>query len=51
MLSSAGTHDNETMVGWWQSSANEGEKAFSPYFKEYLGVDGKDTAWALLKES
>lgn len=43
-----GTHDNETVVGWWQGSANEGEKA---YFKEYLGVDGKDPAWALLKES
>lgn len=48
MLSVAGTHDNETVVGWWQGSANEGEKA---YFKEYLGVDGKDPAWALLKES
>ena len=47
-LSFAGTHDNETVVGWWQGSANEGEKA---YFKEYLGVDGKDPAWALLKES
>lgn len=35
-------------MGWWQGSANEGEKA---YFKEYLGVDGKDPAWALLKES
>ena len=35
-------------MGWWQGSANDGEKA---YFKEYLGVDGKDPAWALLKES
>ena len=44
----AGTHDNETVVGWWKGSASEGEKG---YFKEYLGVDGKDPAWALLQES
>lgn len=45
----SGTHDNETMEGWWADSATEKDKA---YLKEYLGVEEiKDVSWALLREA
>lgn len=45
----AGTHDNETMVGWWQDSATERDKN---YLKQYTGVqEVSDIAWLLLREA
>lgn len=41
-----GTHDNETAVGWFASSANKQDKK---YLKAYLGSDGKDIAWDFIK--
>ena len=51
-----GTHDNDTTMGWW-SSTGEGdstravedvarEKAFA---MEYLGTDGKEMNWAMIR--
>ncbi|MCE2901367.1 MAG: 4-alpha-glucanotransferase [Gemmatimonas sp.] len=51
-----GTHDNDTTMGWWQSTG-EGdstrgadavarEKAFA---KRYLGTDGQDMHWVLIR--
>lgn len=43
----AGTHDNETSVGWYNDSCAESERA---YLKDYLNVNGDDIAWALIRE-
>ena len=41
-----GTHDNDTMKGWWTNDASEEEKAAA---RAYLGnVDG-DVAWAFVR--
>lgn len=44
----AGTHDNETMVGWFKDSAEARDKAF---LSAYLGSDGSDIAWDMIRES
>lgn len=41
-----GTHDNETAVGWFADSANAQDKK---YLQAYLGSDGSDIAWDLIK--
>lgn len=41
-----GTHDNETAVGWFADSANAQDKK---YLQAYLGCDGSDIAWDLIK--
>ena len=44
----AGTHDNETAVGWWKDSATPAEKA---YINKYLNVSGRDIAGDFMRES
>lgn len=45
----AGTHDNETMEGWWQESATEKDRSF---LKAYLGLeDVEDISWVMIRES
>lgn len=39
-----GTHDNDTMAGWWDS-ASERERAF---LRQYLGKDVIDVPWDML---
>ena len=41
----AGTHDNNTAVGWWQE-ASETERR---HVCDYLGIDGHDIAWDLIR--
>lgn len=41
----SGTHDNDTAIGWWQT-APEAERDFA---RRYLGVDGHDFAWDLIR--
>ena len=41
-----GTHDNDTTVGWYQVSATEAER---DYVRQYLGSDGSDIAWDLIR--
>lgn len=44
-----GTHDNETMEGWWADSANETDKT---YLKQYLGLeDVEDVSWIMMREA
>lgn len=44
-----GTHDNETMEGWWTDSAGKQDK---DYVKEYLGLDEvTDISWTMLREA
>jgi 4-alpha-glucanotransferase len=53
-----GTHDNDTMVGWWASTGGgdstrteaevQREKAFA---MRYLGWDGTDVHWRFIRET
>ncbi|MDH5372805.1 MAG: 4-alpha-glucanotransferase, partial [Acidimicrobiia bacterium] len=40
-----GTHDNDTALGWF-GSARESDRSFA---LNYLGVDGRDFAWDLIR--
>lgn len=42
-----GTHDNETTVGWYQNASD----AEQDHFRKYLGVDGQDVAWDMIRLS
>lgn len=43
----AGTHDNDTVAGWW-ASASEQERHFA---RAYLGTDGHDMPWTFIRTS
>ena len=40
-----GTHDNDTLLGWW-GSCSDHERAFA---QRYLDLDNADVTWALLR--
>ncbi len=42
-----GTHDNDTTVGWWQRLP----EPTRDHVRRYLGTDGHDVAWDLLRAS
>lgn len=56
LVAYTGTHDNDTVVGWWNSKAGAGsirsaedienEKA---YARRYLHSDGNDINWAMIR--
>jgi 4-alpha-glucanotransferase len=41
-----GTHDNDTSVGWYRITSTEIER---DYARKYLGSDGSDIAWDLIR--
>ncbi len=41
-----GTHDNDTTSGWYQFTSTETER---DYARKYLGSDGSDIAWDLIR--
>jgi 4-alpha-glucanotransferase len=41
-----GTHDNDTIVGWYQVTSTEAER---DYARKYLGSAGSDIAWDLIR--
>lgn len=41
-----GTHDNDTILGWYQVTSTEAERE---YVRKYLGRDGSDIAWDLIR--
>jgi len=41
-----GTHDNDTTVGWWNSSATEAEKKLA---SSYLGIGCDGVHWAFIR--
>ena len=43
-----GTHDNDTSTGWWAHSASDAERHHA---RAYLGSDGHDIAWALMRSA
>lgn len=50
-----GTHDNDTVVGWWLTAREDDPEATADqlaerrYAREYLNVDGEDVHWAFLR--
>jgi 4-alpha-glucanotransferase len=50
-----GTHDNDTVMGWWQGGVGDSvrsaadvdvEKAFA---RAYLGTDGREMSWTMIR--
>ena len=41
-----GTHDNDTIIGWYQITSTEAER---DHVRKYLGRDGSDIAWDLIR--
>jgi len=41
-----GTHDNDTAVGWYEATSTAQER---DYARKYLGRDGSDIAWDLIR--
>jgi 4-alpha-glucanotransferase len=41
-----GTHDNDTVVGWYEASSTEDER---DYARKYLGRDASDLAWDMIR--
>jgi 4-alpha-glucanotransferase len=41
-----GTHDNDTVRGWYKESSTEAER---DYARKYLGSDGSDITWDLIR--
>ncbi|MCL4395410.1 MAG: 4-alpha-glucanotransferase [Chloroflexi bacterium] len=41
-----GTHDNDTVTGWYQVTSTPGER---DYARRYLGRDGSDIAWDMIR--
>jgi 4-alpha-glucanotransferase len=41
-----GTHDNDTVLGWYQATSTAEER---DYARKYLGRDGSDIAWDLIR--
>jgi 4-alpha-glucanotransferase len=41
-----GTHDNDTVLGWWQASATEQERCHA---SAYLGHDAEGMNWAFIR--
>ena len=56
LVAYTGTHDNDTVVGWWNSkpgtgsirTADEVEKELD-YARRYLNTDGSDIHWVMIR--
>ncbi len=56
LVAYTGTHDNDTVVGWWTSKAGAGsirsaadvEKEMA-YARRYLNTDGSDINWVMIR--
>ena len=51
-----GTHDNDTVAGWWQSQIRRGSKGRAPelsnegaFCKQYLKTDGQEIHWDFIR--
>jgi 4-alpha-glucanotransferase len=52
----SGTHDNDTVVGWWRSSgagdstrSKEDVASEMDYARQYLNTDGSDINWVMIR--
>jgi len=55
LIAYTGTHDNDTVVGWWNSKAGAGSirtaadlKNEMAYARRYLNTDGSEINWAMI---
>lgn len=48
LLPPAGTHDNQTAVGWWKQGAQVEEKAL---IRRYTGLSNDDVAYCFIQEA
>jgi 4-alpha-glucanotransferase len=50
-----GTHDNDTLVGWWTGAIGHSTRLEESVVREralardYLGLDGRDVHWAFIR--
>jgi 4-alpha-glucanotransferase len=50
-----GTHDNDTVVGWWNSGVGDTTRTAAQVEAErslcrrYLGIDGREIHWAMIR--
>ena len=56
LVAYTGTHDNDTVVGWWTSTAGAGStRTFADvaeeleYARRYLNADGHEINWAMIR--
>jgi 4-alpha-glucanotransferase len=56
LVAYTGTHDNDTVVGWWTSAAGTGSTRTSAdvaeeleYARRYLNTDGHEINWAMIR--
>ncbi|ABS27165.1 4-alpha-glucanotransferase [Anaeromyxobacter sp. Fw109-5] len=50
-----GTHDNDTVMGWWEGGAGDSVRTAEDVAREkararaYLGTDGRDMSWVMIR--
>ena len=55
LVAYTGTHDNDTVAGWWASEGGDSTRTAAEVAQEkslacrYLGTDGHDMPWAMLR--
>ena len=55
LVAYSGTHDNDTVAGWWASQGGDSTRTPADVAEEkalarrYLGTDGRDMPWAMLR--
>ncbi len=55
LVAYTGTHDNDTVVGWWASEGGDSTRTAADVLREkalarrYLGTDGQEIHWVLLR--
>ncbi len=56
LVAYTGTHDNDTVVGWWTSGVGAGStrsaadvETETAYAREYLNTDGREINWVLIR--
>jgi 4-alpha-glucanotransferase len=55
LVAYTGTHDNDTVAGWWASEGGDSTRSPLDVAREkalaraYLGTDGRDMPWVLLR--
>ncbi len=56
LVAYTGTHDNDTVVGWWRSTVGAGStrtlqdvEEEMEYARRYLNTDGREIQWAMIR--
>ena len=55
MVAYTGTHDNNTVVGWWKSAGGDSTRTLADiereleYARRYLNTDGREINWVMIR--